>query len=142
MHLSSIPPFLFWSQSVDIVYWLFNVWFVLDACGLAGNAVCCLFFFWLFCDPLGAACLRVTPNTARVKGDVSPCDKQRDDVTHSCQHSLMHFERQLCVGICCSKARMHLQCERHFFFPLHSMISAAVTERACHSCQASLNSIV
>lgn len=45
-----------------------------------------------------------------VKGDVFPCDRQRNSVTHSCEHAPVHFERQLYIGICvicCPKGGMY-----------------------------------
>lgn len=45
----------------------------------------------LFCVPLGSAFVCVSASTAGVKGDVFPCDKQRNDATPSCQHAPVHF---------------------------------------------------
>lgn len=100
-------------EFVDNVY---KMWSGLNTCGLDGNAQyaqLCPVFFFLFCVPLGSAFLctvlcSVLASIVGVKGDVFPWDKQRNYVTHSCQHVPVHFERQLYIGICCPKACMYL----------------------------------
>lgn len=126
--------FLIFLEFVDSVYWMFLV-FGFNKCGLGsmlGNTVSS---FFSFCVRLGSAFLCVQQRSTEM---FFPCDKQKNDVTHSCQS--VHFERQLCIGVCCPKAYMHLQYVTNIF-PLHSTIPASATKHALCNSQANFRGL-
>lgn len=109
-----------WMFSLGLknVVWARHMWFGWE---------CCIFSCFVFhlARPLSVCTCK--HSTAVVKGDVFPRDKQRNDVTHSCQRVPVHFERQLYIGICCPEACMHL-CSQYFSTTFHN---SSNSDQAC-----------